>query len=59
MHRPDLFKAPKNQELAIVTDGYYQGTLIQQPGGRKVNVVYEIDNMDVFHDYVLEQLASR
>ncbi|MCG8669001.1 MAG: nucleoside hydrolase [Pseudomonadales bacterium] len=54
--RPDLFKAPSKQTLAIITDGYYQGTLINQPNGRKVDVVLEFADLQGFYNYVLQQL---
>ncbi|MCG8315534.1 MAG: nucleoside hydrolase [Pseudomonadales bacterium] len=58
LDRPELFMPPKRQELAIITDGYYQGTLIPQSGGRAVDVIYEIEKIEKFYSYVLGQLAT-
>lgn len=56
LDRPDLYSAPVTQEMAIITDGYYQGTLIPKAGGRALQIVLEITNLNGFYQYVLNQL---
>lgn len=56
LERPDLFSAPQSQKLAIITDGFYQGTLIPAENGRAIDVVLNITDTQGFYDYVLKQL---
>lgn len=56
--RPDLFSEPQPQQLAIITDGFYQGTLIPQQGGRNVDVILDITQPAAFYEYVLRQLNA-
>jgi hypothetical protein len=42
--------------LAVVTDGFYQGTLHEDKAhGRSVNVVLNLKHPDQFYQYVLDQ----
>lgn len=56
LERPELFSSPETQALAIVTDGYYQGTLIAQDGGREVDVILDITEPAAFYQYILAKL---
>ncbi|RLA69301.1 MAG: hypothetical protein DRG24_08695 [Epsilonproteobacteria bacterium] len=53
--RADLFSAPVSMELNITTDGYEQGTIFQNPGGRHVSVILNLDDKEGFYTYVLNQ----
>jgi purine nucleosidase len=55
--KPEIFESPVPMRLAIVTEGYWQGTIANVGGNaRKVNVVLNIENRALFYDYVLKQL---
>jgi hypothetical protein len=41
--------------LAIETQGFDQGTIRRQSGGRRVDVVLGLAQKDAFYEYVLEQ----
>ena len=53
--RPDLFEKPSQMELSIVTQGFDQGTLRRQNGGRSAEVVLNLADKEGFYDYVLAQ----
>ncbi|MFQ6026032.1 MAG: nucleoside hydrolase [Dehalococcoidia bacterium] len=53
--RPDLFETPSPMELMIETQGFYQGTLRQQAGGRLADVVLNLADPKGFYQYVLTQ----
>lgn len=52
---PEFFKPAETMSLAIVTDGFMQGTLEQTECGRSVNVLLDLAQPDNFYEYVLEQ----
>ena len=54
--RPRLFDAPTPMNLAVVTEGFYQGTLYEdQDNGRAVSVILNLKHPDQFYQYVLNQ----
>jgi purine nucleosidase len=53
--RPEFFDPPSAMKLSVVTEGFYQGTLHQTDGGRKVDVILNLKDSDGFYDYVLKQ----
>jgi purine nucleosidase len=54
--QPELYQAPRSMRLEIVTQGYYQGTILENAGGREVQVVMDFADLQGFYDYVLAQL---
>lgn len=52
---PELFDKPAPMELTIETQGFYQGTLRDQPGGRPADVVLNLADKPGFYRYVLSQ----
>ena len=56
LERPDLFSAPQTQSLSIITDGFYQGTLIPSDSGRALQVIMDICDPAAFYEYLLQQL---
>ncbi|MDX1692741.1 MAG: nucleoside hydrolase [Ketobacteraceae bacterium] len=56
LERPELFSKPEPRRLAIITDGFYQGTLIESDQGRALDVVLNIDNRAAFYHYLLDRL---
>ncbi len=54
--RPDLFESPISMNLSIITDGFEQGTIFQDPKGRKADVVLNMADKNGFYSYVLSQL---
>lgn len=53
---PEFFAPPTPMQLSIVTEDYWQGTLVQeQSGGRTVDVVLELTEPADFYNYVLKQ----
>ncbi len=55
---PEFFAPPTPMNLAIVTDGFMQGTLEQVDCGREVNVLLNLDQPDDFYAYVLQQFKQ-
>jgi len=53
--RPHLFEAPAPMRLAIITAEENQGSLVESPEGRKVQVVLDLADPSGFYDYVLRQ----
>jgi purine nucleosidase len=55
--KPDIFQKPVPMRLAIVTEGFWQGAIYNVGGNaRPVNVVLNVQNPDLFYDYILGQL---
>lgn len=53
---PEFFAPPTPMKLSIVTEDYWQGTLVPEPSnGRAVDVVMELTQPNAFYDYVLQQ----
>ncbi len=52
---PDFFAAPTQMSLAIVTEGFMQGTIEQVDCGREVNVLLDLVKPQEFYQYVLQQ----
>ena len=56
--RPEFFDNPKIMKLKVITEGYEQGSIVQDPSGRVVSVILDIRNLDQFYDYVLGQMRQ-
>ena len=54
--RPDLFDLPTPVKLKVVTEGYEQGSLLEDANGREVQAVLNMADCDGFYDYVLREL---
>ncbi|NNE14525.1 MAG: hypothetical protein HKN51_06080 [Saprospiraceae bacterium] len=52
---PEFFETPTNMNLKIITEDYWQGTLIHGDGGRAVQVALNLIDPDGFYNYVLQQ----
>ncbi|NOY60425.1 MAG: hypothetical protein GXO75_16055, partial [Calditrichaeota bacterium] len=52
---PEFFDQTKAMRLIIITEGYDQGAMRQNPNGRSIDVVLNIAKKDQFYDYLLEQ----
>ncbi|MFT5999902.1 MAG: purine nucleosidase [Neolewinella sp.] len=52
---PELFAAPSQLKLSVVTEGYWQGTLFEDNEGRAVDVVLDLVDAKGFYGYVLTQ----
>ncbi len=53
--RPELYHI-EAKETDIISTGISQGRTILQPGGRKINVLTEVDR-EKFYEYLLQQFA--
>jgi purine nucleosidase len=53
--RPDLVEQAVPVALSIVTDGYEQGTLKRDSGGKTIYVVFNMADKQGFYSYVLNQ----
>ena len=54
--RPQFFDPPAKMKLAVVTEGFYQGTFYEDhEKGRSVDVILNLKDADGFYSYVLEQ----
>lgn len=52
---PEFFEEPETMHLEVETEGYDQGTIRQNPGGRQINVVLNFAQKNAFYEYLLEQ----
>lgn len=56
--RPDLFDDPVPMTFRVETEGFMQGALVQDPDGRRLDVLFNIKDSDAFYDYVLKKLKQ-
>ena len=57
--RPAFFDKPQSMRLKIITEGYFQGSLVPDPGApRNVQVVLSLADPAGFYKYVLHQLQK-
>jgi purine nucleosidase len=54
--RPDIFESPTPMRLSVVTEGFMQGAINQDPNGRQAQVFLNIKDKPAFYAYVLGQL---
>jgi purine nucleosidase len=52
---PEFFEEPETMHLEVEAEGYDQGTIRQNPGGRQVDVVLNFAQKDALYEYLLEQ----
>ena len=53
--RPEFFKL-QEVETVVITQGYSQGRIKPQTGGRKIKMMAEV-NLEKFYQYILQQWA--
>ncbi|WP_045221535.1 nucleoside hydrolase [Desulfonatronum thioautotrophicum] len=56
--KPDLFDPPVSMTFRVETEGFMQGALVQDPEGRRLDVVLNIKDKDAFYEYVLNRLKQ-
>ncbi len=57
--RPDLFDDPIPMTFQVESDRFMQGALVQDPEGRRLDVVFNIKDKDTFYEHVLKQLKYK